>query len=211
VAIMAKAPLPGLAKTRLIPLLGAAGAARAQRQMTLQTLATARRASTGPVTLWCAPDADQRFFRALADRHGVDCQAQVAGDLGERMAAAMAQHFARFPRMPWLVVGTDCPALTPEHLQQVADALRSHEAVLIPADDGGYVLLGLKRPLPAVFEDVDWGTPEVLIQTRKRLRSVNALWVEQPSLQDVDEPADWQRWQAGLQGLPPGSAEGAPA
>jgi glycosyltransferase A (GT-A) superfamily protein (DUF2064 family) len=88
--------------------------------------------------------------------------------------------------------------------------LRTHEAVLIPADDGGYVLLGLKRPLPAVFEDVDWGTPEVLIQTRKRLRSVNALWVEQPSLQDVDEPADWQRWQAGLQGLPPGTAEGAP-
>jgi rSAM/selenodomain-associated transferase 2/rSAM/selenodomain-associated transferase 1 len=210
VAVLAKAPLPGLAKTRLIPLLGAAGAARAQRQMTLQTIATARHASTGPLTLWCAPDADQRFFRALAARHGVACQTQAAGDLGERMAEAMTRHFALLPKLPWLVVGTDCPALTPAHLQQVADALKSHEAVLIPADDGGYVLLGLKRPLPSVFERVDWGTSDVLAQTRKRLREVNALWVELPALWDVDEPADWQRWQAGLQGRLPGTAEAAP-
>jgi rSAM/selenodomain-associated transferase 2/rSAM/selenodomain-associated transferase 1 len=195
VAVLAKAPLPGLAKTRLIPLLGAAGAARAHRQMVLQTISTVRHASTGPLRLWCTPDVDHRFFRALATRHGVVCQVQAGSDLGERMATAMTQHFSLFPHMPWLVVGTDCPALTPEYLQRAADALASHEAVLIPADDGGYVLLGLKRPLPAVFERIDWGTSEVLAQTRKRLRELNALWVELPSLWDVDQPADWQRWQ----------------
>jgi rSAM/selenodomain-associated transferase 2/rSAM/selenodomain-associated transferase 1 len=196
VAVLAKAPLPGLAKTRLIPLLGPAGAARAHRQMTLQTIATVRRASTGPLRLWCAPDVDHRFFRALARRHGLVCQPQASGDLGERMATAMDRHFEASPQLPWLVVGTDCPALTAEHLQQVADALKSHEAVLIPAEDGGYVLLGLKRRLPAVFEGIDWGTSEVLSQTRKRLRERKALWVELPPLWDVDEPADWRRWQA---------------
>lgn len=197
VAVMAKAPQPGLAKTRLIPLLGAAGAARAQRQMTLQTLATVRGASTGPLTLWCAPDARHRFFRALHEQHGLVCRPQAAGDLGQRMAAAMEHHFAAFPKQPWMVVGTDCPALKPEHLQRAADALRSHEAVLIPAEDGGYVLLGLRRRLPIVFERVDWSTADVLSQTRMRLRETNALWKELPPLWDVDEPADWERWQRG--------------
>ncbi|WP_439606789.1 TIGR04283 family arsenosugar biosynthesis glycosyltransferase [Hydrogenophaga sp.] len=195
VAVLAKAPVPGLAKTRLMPALGAAGAARAQRGFALQTLATARAAGTGPLTLWCAPDAGQRFFRALRRRHGVTAVAQAEGDLGHRMATAMATHFARAPRTPLLIVGTDCPVLTPAHLQQAADALHTHDAVLIPAEDGGYVLLGLHRPLPAVFVGVDWSTPQVLAQTRERLRDTGASWQEMPALWDVDEPADWARWQ----------------
>jgi glycosyltransferase A (GT-A) superfamily protein (DUF2064 family) len=95
--------------------------------------------------------------------------------------------------MPWLVVGTDCPALTPAHVQQAADALQTHDAVLIPAEDGGYVLLGLRRPLASVFERVDWSTAQVSEQTRERLREAGATWVELPALWDVDEPADWQR------------------
>ncbi|MDP2093374.1 MAG: TIGR04283 family arsenosugar biosynthesis glycosyltransferase [Hydrogenophaga sp.] len=201
VAVVAKAPVPGLAKTRLIPLLGAAGAARAQRGFALQTLATVRTASTGPLTLWCAPDTRHRFFRALRARHGVVCQPQPAGDLGQRMAAAMVAHFAAHPRMPWLVVGTDCPALTPAHLQQAADALQTHDAVLVPAEDGGYVLLGLRRPLVSVFDRIHWSTAQVLEQTRERLHQAGATWVELPALWDVDEPADWQRWaRAGLEG-----------
>lgn len=193
-AVVAKAPVPGLAKTRLIPLLGAAGAARAQRGFALQTLATVRAAGTGPLTLWCAPDTRHRFFRALRLRHGVVCQPQPPGDLGQRMAAAMAAHFAAQPHMPWLVVGTDCPALTPAHLQQAADALQTHDAVLIPAEDGGYVLLGLRRPLAGVFERIDWSTERVLEQTLERLHEAGASCMELPALWDVDEPADWQRW-----------------
>lgn len=201
VAVVAKAPVPGLAKTRLIPLLGAVGAARAQRRFALQTLATVRSASTGPLTLWCAPDTRHRFFHALRVRHGVVCLPQPPGDLGQRMVAAMAAHFATRPHMPWLVVGTDCPALTPAHLQHAADALQTHDAVLIPAEDGGYVLLGLRRPLGCAFERIDWSTERVLNQTRERLREAGGTWVELPALWDVDEPADWQRWtQAGLGG-----------
>lgn len=196
VAIMAKAPVPGLAKTRLMPLLGAAGAARAQRGFVLRTLQTVRAASTGPLTVWCAPNADHRLFKALRARCGVACVAQPGGDLGQRMRAAMAHHFARAPHIPWLVVGTDCPALTPERLQQAADALQRHDAVLIPAEDGGYVLLGLRRPMPQVFERVDWSTPRVLAQTRERLLEAGARWQELPPLWDVDEPADWLRWRS---------------
>lgn len=196
VAILAKAPVAGLAKTRLIPLLGAAGAARAQRGFALQTLGTVRAAGTGKLTLWCAPDTQHRFFRALAQRHGVNTMAQPAGDLGQRMAEAMAHHFARSPHTPLLIVGTDCPALTLQHIQQAADALQSVDVVLIPAEDGGYVLIGLRRPVPEVFTDVPWSTPQVLTQSRERLRAVGVSSRELVTLWDVDEPADWLRWRS---------------
>jgi rSAM/selenodomain-associated transferase 2/rSAM/selenodomain-associated transferase 1 len=204
VAVLAKAPIPGLAKTRLIPLLGAARAARAQRGFSLRTLATARAACTGSVVLWCAPDTSHHFFKALQLRHGVQCVAQPTGHLGQRMQAAVEAHFAHNRQMPLLIVGTDCPALSPVHLQQAADALQQHDAVLIPAEDGGYVLLGMRRPVPEVFVGVDWSTPLVLAQTRERLRQANASWYELPALWDVDEPADWKRLLAAeLQ--PPGT------
>ena len=198
VAVMAKAPVPGQAKTRLAPLLGDAGAARAQRGFIVRTLATARQASTGPLTLHCAPDVEQRLFRLLAQRYGVACAPQAEGDIGERMAAVMVDHFNEHRRQPLLIVGTDCPVLTPEHLQRTADALQTHDAVLIPAEDGGYVLIGLRRALPSVFQRVDWSTPRVMAQTRERLNALGASWLELPALWDVDDPQDWQRLQAVL-------------
>lgn len=200
-AVMAKAPVPGLAKTRLAPLLGPAGAARAQRSLLHHTLHQLRRASLGPVTLWCAPDDSHRAFRALRQRFGVHTAAQPAGDLGARMAHAMRAHFAR-SALPWMVVGTDAPMLTPERLQAAADALQSHDAVLLPAEDGGYVLLGLRRSCEAVFEGVDWSTPAVADQTRERLRAAGLRCWEGAALWDIDAPADWQRWCA----LSPGAA-----
>lgn len=197
-AIMAKAPVPGLAKTRLVPLLGQAGAARAQRGFILRTLACVRAAALGPVTLWCAPDAQHRLFRLLRERLGVATRSQPEGDLGHRMRVAMQAHFDHATGQPWIVVGTDCPALTPAHLQAMADALLQHEAVVLPAEDGGYVALGLARPCPSVFEGVDWSTPQVLAQTLQRLEAGGHSWVELPPLWDVDEPADWQRWQERL-------------
>lgn len=193
VAVMAKAPLPGFAKTRLIPLLGAAGAARAQRKFTLDTLCTAQCVNPQALTLWCAPHTQQRFFRALRKTTKVVCQAQGEGDLGEKMQAIVAQHFSNQAAKPLLIMGTDCPLLSPGHLQQAAAALADHDAVLIPAEDGGYVLIGLRRPVLAVFENVSWSTPQVLQQTRQQLRLAGASWHEMAPLWDIDEPADWQR------------------
>ena len=194
-AILAKAPVSGLAKTRLIPLLGAAGAARAQRRFTLNTLHLAHQAAPGAVTLWCAPDATHRFFRALRRVNRTVCINQPPGDIGARMLHAFKQHFADQAKLPLLLVGTDCPLLAPGHLQQAAEALKEHDVVLIPAEDGGYVLIGMRVLVPQVFEGIAWSTPLVMAQTRDQLRRAGVSWLELPPLWDVDEPADWLRLQ----------------
>jgi rSAM/selenodomain-associated transferase 2/rSAM/selenodomain-associated transferase 1 len=193
VAVMAKAPQAGFAKTRLIPLLGAAGAARAQRRFTLNTLHTANSFAPVATTLWCTPHTQHRFFRAVHKTTGVDCQLQSDGDLGHKMQAIVAQHFAQSAAAPLLIMGTDCPILSPGHLHQAAAALVTHDVVLIPAEDGGYVLIGLRRSVPEVFERITWSTAQVMQQTREQLRLAGATWHELSTLWDIDEPADWQR------------------
>lgn len=190
IAVFAKAPLPGYAKTRLIPALGARGAARLQRALLRQAVRTALSAGLGKVTLWCAPDARHPAFRALHAVFGLQCRPQVQGDLGERMAHAFTQQGAQ----PLLLIGSDCPALTAGHLRACADALRSgNDAVLLPAEDGGYVLIGLRRAQPSVFADIRWGSCCVLEQTRERLRQAGLCWHQGEPLWDVDRPEDLGR------------------
>jgi rSAM/selenodomain-associated transferase 1 len=196
-AVFARAPQAGAAKTRLIPALGAAAAARLQRRLTLHALAMARGAALGGVSLWVAPDGRHRFFRALRRCYAIELREQCGEDLGARMAAAFAAHAG-----PLLLIGTDCPALQAEHLAAAALALSGEEdehgdrhdggndAVFIPAEDGGYVLVGLRRPQPGLFEGVDWGSDRVMAQTRQRLSALGLRWCELPALWDVDRPAD---------------------
>ena len=193
VAVLAKAPLPGLAKTRLIPALGPQGAARLQRQLTRGALQTALDARLGPVTLWCAPDAQHRFFRALQQSTGVACRVQPDGDLGQRMHRAFQVHCAHGPL---LLTGTDCPPLTPAHLQQAAQALLAgDDAVFYPAEDGGYVLVGLRQPQATLFEHMPWSTAAVMQQTRQRAQAAGLRVRELETLWDLDVPADLARWR----------------
>ena len=192
-AVLARAPQAGAAKTRLIPALGPAGAARLQRRLTLHALAVAEEAALGKVTLWVAPDGQHRFFRALRRSCAITPREQSGDDLGARMATAFAVHGG-----PLLLIGSDCPALQPEHLAAAAKALDGeppggHDAVFIPAEDGGYVLVGLRRPQPGLFEGVDWGSGQVMAQTRQRLLSQGLRWLELPALWDVDRPEDLPR------------------
>ena len=193
---MARAPQAGQAKTRLIPVLGASGAARLHRQLPLRTLATvaaARAAGPGSLTLWCAPDTQHRFFRALQRRYGLDLCAQPGGDLGQRMAHIFAQRQAR----PLLLIGTDCPALGTNHLHQAALALCSGlDAVFITTEDGGYYLVGLKQACPEIFAGIDWSTDRVMAQTRSRLSELGRRWLEVAMLWDVDRTEDVSRWRA---------------
>lgn len=188
VAILARAPIPGQAKTRLIPALGAEGAASLQRWLLQRTVAMALVADVGPVTLWCAGDPRHpdfalcRAFGSVAVRH------QPEGDLGARMLAALRQSPAAA-----LVIGTDCPALSATHLQRAAQLLGDHDAVVCPAEDGGYVLIGMNRPASDVFAGVDWGTGRVMAQTRERLGALNWRWAEPATLWDVDRPEDLAR------------------
>jgi uncharacterized protein len=189
IAILAKAPLPGLAKTRLAPTLGIDGAAALQARFIERTIETARRAATGPITLWAAPDHHHSTFQTLSALFGVALARQPEGDLGARMLAALAAAGG-----PALVIGTDCPALTAEHLCTAADVLRSGvDAVVVPVEDGGYALIGARQAERGLFADVPWGTALVMAQTRRRLTRLGLTWREPARLWDVDGPEDLER------------------
>ena len=190
IAILAKAPIAGLSKTRLIPQIGAEAAAALQRWLLYRSVATAVAAATGPVTVWCTPTVAQADFCRCAEQYGVALREQPAGDLGTRMLAAL---LASPTPAGTLLIGTDCPRLTHALLQTAAAALNDSDAVLIPAEDGGYALLGQRRPAPALFAGVDWGSDRVLAQTRERLNELRWQWNELATLWDVDRPADYQR------------------
>jgi rSAM/selenodomain-associated transferase 1 len=185
IAVLAKAPVAGLAKTRLIPALGAEGAAALQARLIAHTIEVAHAA--GNVTLWVTPDERHPAFRNLPS--DVSVKRQPEGDLGARMLAA-----AQAVDGPVLIVGTDCPALTAAHLKAATAVLhQGNDAVVIPADDGGYVLIGMNLPQPALFENMQWSTPAVMEETRRRLRAAYLGWREPARLWDVDEPADLER------------------
>jgi uncharacterized protein len=204
VAILAKAPLAGFAKTRLIPHLGAEGAAGLQRWLLQRTVTTALSAGIGPVSLWCAPDTTHPDFALCRAFGPLALRRQPEGDLGERMLAAIA---GTTTPAGTLVIGTDCPALTPALLRQAANALAAHDATVIPAEDGGYVLIGMHRAAPRVFNDVDWGSGRVMAQTQERLKEIGWHWQEFASLWDVDRGEDLARLDACF----PASAEKAGA
>jgi rSAM/selenodomain-associated transferase 1 len=191
--VFAKAPVPGRVKTRLAAALGERAAAELHRQLAERTLFTALAAGLGPVELWCAPGTNDAFFAACAKQHGVALRAQGEGDLGMRMARAL--EFALAEGSPGLLIGSDCPALTPEYLREAAAALvNGYDAVIGPAEDGGYVLIGLARsPATPLFEDIAWGSAKVMQETRTRLARLNWRWRELATLWDVDRPEDLPR------------------
>lgn len=194
VAILARAPVPGLAKTRLIPALGDEGAARLQSWLIRHTVAKALDAGVGPVSVWCAGDLQHPAFNCYDKRDRIDMRTQPEGDLGWRMLSAIRESAG--PRGV-VVIGTDCPALTPAHLRQAAERLQHRDAVIFPAEDGGYVLIGMRKPilptLEQVFEQIDWGSDRVMAQTRERLRMSGCAWDESTTLWDVDRPEDLPR------------------
>lgn len=202
VLVFAKAAIPGRVKTRLIPALGAETAAALHETLLDHTLETALAASPNAeaaptaksapnaIQLWCEPSRRHPFFQRYSQLF--DLRSQVPGNLGDRMARAFesAQHSVARA----IAIGCDCPALTPSHLREAAAILETgYDAVIIPAEDGGYILLGLARFSPVVFERIAWGAETVLAQTRDRLASLGWRWHETAPLWDVDRPEDYAR------------------
>lgn len=188
VIVFAKAPQAGLAKTRLAVTLGPEGAARLAQRMLDHAVQQARQAGLGPVDLCVAPDGSHPAFARLATMPDVTLSMQGEGDLGDRMARAFSRVLAQRP--PALLIGTDTPALDAAYLRQAAAALQDHDAVFGPAADGGYVLVGLRRPAPSLFADLPWSDDRVMTRTRERLASAGLRHHELATLHDVDQPAD---------------------
>ena len=193
IAVFAKAPVPGAVKTRLAALLGPDGAAALHAGLTRHALAAAVQSRVGAVELWCAPDESHPFFERCASEFGVTLFRQQGADLGERMRHAFEAAHARGAAL--LLTGSDCPGLDAAALQAAARELRSHDAVIAPAEDGGYVLVGLAKPVPRLFDGITWGGSAVMGQTRARLAETELRWKELDTFWDIDLPADYARLQ----------------
>jgi rSAM/selenodomain-associated transferase 1 len=183
IIVFAKQPLPGRVKTRLIPALGADGAAKLAADMLARTVDEALGTGLG-VELCGEPDAGAWFERPVAKT------AQGEGDLGQRLARAARRVLAE---EPVLLIGADCPSLDRRRLRAAADSLAAHDAVIHPAQDGGYVLLGLARLEESLFEGIAWSTPTVCADTVARIEALGWALDIRETLADVDEPADLHR------------------
>lgn len=188
-------PEPGHTKTRLIPHLGAEGAATLQRQMTehvlTQMTAAAQRLPLA-VEVHFAGGSLAQMQDWLGDT--VTYWAQSTGSLGDRLIAAFSQSFA-LGRPGAIAIGSDCPALGAEHLAAALQAMERVDVAIGPATDGGYYLIGLRQLEPALFKDIDWGTERVLKQTLA-VATAQGLTVELLApLTDVDYPEDLPQWE----------------
>jgi hypothetical protein len=188
IVVFAKAPQPGRVKTRLIPALGAEGAAALARRMLEEALAQARAADAGPVELCMSPGPADPAWSGPALPDGVIRGDQGEGDLGARMARAARRVIGEGETV--LLMGTDCPDLTAARLRAATARLADHDALLYPAADGGYVLLGLNRFNASLFKDMPWSTPAVARLTLARIATLGwRVWVGE-TLRDIDEPGD---------------------
>ena len=193
VLIFAKAPVPGEVKTRLLPVLSPRRAAALHARLTHDLIAGLSRSGPGRLYLYCHPGTAHPFFLGLRRRFGVTLRPQRGRDLGERMLNAAAEALALHARV--LLIGCDCPVLTPDLCRQALAALKCNDVVLGPAEDGGYVLIGLRRPVGALFRNLAWGSAAVLAETRRRIASLGLRHYELPTLWDLDRPEDLVRYR----------------
>lgn len=193
VIVFARAPLPGQAKTRLIPALGKEGAAALQQRLLEHTLALADTPHGGTLELWCSPDTGHPAFRRLATQYRIRLKQQRGNDLGERMAHALSTALQQSAFA--IIIGTDCPELTAADISHCIRHLSDGcEAVIGPAADGGYYLLGLSRFEPSLFRGVSWGSDKVLDETLQRLDAAGMRWRQLGIKHDLDRPDDLRRF-----------------
>ena len=192
--VFAKAPVPGQVKTRLSPALDAGNAALLHMALVERALTIAEDSGLVDVELCCAPGVSHGFFQNCAEDFDVTLTGQGEGNLGERMLRGLQRALADHPAA--LIIGADCPAMTGKHLAEAAAALSGHDAVLTPAEDGGYVLIGATRTAPGQFDGIEWGTGNVLAQQRRNFIKLGIRWHEMPTLWDVDRPDDLDRLKA---------------
>jgi rSAM/selenodomain-associated transferase 1 len=190
VVVFAKATIPGEAKTRLIPALGAEGAAMLHAALVERAVETATRTKF-VVELCCAPNADDPFFVDCAEEFDCVLSDQGEGSLGERMLRTFDELLTEYEHIA--IVGADCPAVTSKHIKQATACLADNDIALIPVDDGGYVLIAARRTTPSMFDGIDWGTSNVLAQQREALQRAGLTFVELETLWDVDRPEDLLR------------------
>lgn len=195
--IMAKAPVPGHAKTRLGAEVGSHTAAEIYREILCDLLE--RFSKTGENlqrVIFSAGELDLGWFEEHAP--GWEVRVQEGDDLGERLKRAAESLFGSGADLVFLTAA-DVPGFHPHHLRQAVRALQDHDLVIGPSPDGGYYLIGMKQVEGAVLEDIPWGGPEVLQTTVQQAKAADLTTRLLPALPDIDTRKDWEQFQAGQQ------------
>ena len=196
ILVFSKAPVPGQVKTRLIPLLGQAGAASLYCTLLEHTLEKMTTSGLCPVELHCDPSTGHDYFQYCRQRYAVTLRQQVAGDLGVRMSMALQRCLA--DARAALLVGADCPALSARDIEQALEQLRrGADIVLGPARDGGYYLVGMHAPHDRLFTDIPWGSTQVLARTLQHAARLGLRTRLLDTRDDIDTPDDYLAWRAG--------------
>ncbi len=186
--IFAKAPTPGKVKTRIAKHLGNELAVNLHSHLTKHCLESTKQYNFGPMELWCSPSCEHAFFIDCQKHFNIQLRPQLGNNLGERMFAAFTQGLSESKSV--ILIGTDCPQIDNQYLNLAQQYLQTNDVVLGPAQDGGYVLIGLRRCDIRIFNHVVWGSDQVLQQTRENLLELGWQWQELPVLRDVDRPDD---------------------
>ena len=188
IVIMAKAPVAGLAKTRLIPLLGNEGAALLARRMLIHTINTAIAADIATVECCVTPDHSDPVWSVFKRDYLLQWSSQSEGQLGQRMSDVAERVIAHGEKI--ILIGSDCPMLNSNHLRLAAEWLQFGEAAMIPVSDGGYCLLALDQFHPSLFQNINWSTSTVADESRARFASLGWRLAEFDELHDIDHEED---------------------
>lgn len=194
VLVFSKAPVAGAVKTRLVPHISFEQAARLHAELTRDRLRVCTEASLCDVQLWCSPDTGHPFFNECRNHYGIELQIQQGSDLGERMSNAIKFMLDSYRKI--IIIGSDAPALDSGAIDEAITALDDTDIVLVPAEDGGYVLIGAATHRDGMLDDVPWGTANVLADTVRNARRLGLDYRLQDTCWDVDRPEDLLRYQS---------------
>ncbi len=196
ILVFAKAPVAGSVNTRLIPDLGVQAATKLQEDFIYQRLHMLQQADLCAVTLMCAPDAHHECFVQCQQQYNVTLQQQTGDDLGGRMFNGIEKSLRSYKYC--IVIGTDAPVLDAAQITSAIETLREDKSnnfhvVFVPAEDGGYVLIGMDKAHGFLFSNIRWGSDEVMQQSREALKKNNINFTELAECWDVDNLNDYQR------------------
>jgi len=195
IIIFAREPVYGRVKTRLIPALGKQGATELYQRFldyAIHQHTTNQRGinslNLSPVNVCITPESRDSFFLEMEGSDRFMCSRQQGDELGSRMYNALEAALQNYSKA--ILIGTDCPFLTPDDIQQAITALDNHDVVFSPASDGGYVLIGVNKLITELFEAIDWGTQRVMAQTRNVMKTHGLSWRELSEKNDIDIKSD---------------------
>lgn len=189
ILIFVKAPVEGQVKTRLIPDVGPMRATQLYRELALHCIDKAVSTDLCQLQIWCAPDTSHEFFKSIQQQYQLPLYLQRGNDLGERMYNAISIALTTYRYV--LIVGTDCPTLAKQDYDNALSALfNGNDAVIAPAEDGGYVLLGLQDIHREIFSDIEWSGASVFTDTETRLKTLGYHWLKLSGHRDMDRIED---------------------